>query len=140
VSETEAVVTRIDGDQMWVEVKEGCSACAQSGSCGLGDGKGKPAQRMRNTIGANIGDTVVLALPDGGVLRAVLYCYLLPLVAAIALAVGGKAVAGEAGAVMGAVLGLAVGWLNLRRAGRRELDLNIQLRSKVVHLHRNQPT
>lgn len=140
MNETEAIVTRIDGNQMWVELKEGCSACAQSGACGLGDGRGKPAQRVPNTIGANIGDTVVLTLPDGGVLRAILHCYLLPLVAVIALAVGGNLLAGEAGAIAGAALGLVIGWLNLRRAGRRESGLDIRSGSKVVHLHRNQPT
>lgn len=139
MTESEAVVTRLDGEYAWVDLQpqSGCTTCGESGGCGLSDGKGKPQQRLRNSIGAQVGDRVVLGVPDGAVLRATLYCYLLPLATVFALAAGGLAVAGEAGAILGAMAGLGLGWLAMRLAGRREPLPSMRLQHAVVHLHRN---
>jgi len=140
VTESEAVVTRLDGDHVWLDIKADCSSCAGSGACGLGDGKGKRQQRVRNTVSAQVGDTVILGVPDGAVLRAVFHCYLLPLMAVLAAAAGGMALGGEPGSVMGAAVGLAVGWLAMRRAGRREPVLAMRLKDAVVYMQRNRQT
>jgi positive regulator of sigma E activity len=74
------------------------------------------------------------------VLRAVFQCYLLPLMAVLAAAAGGMALGGEPGSVMGAAVGLAVGWLAMRRAGRREPVLAMRLKDAVVYMQRNRQT
>lgn len=137
MTESDAVVTRLDGDYVWVDLQSGCTTCGASGGCGLSDGKGKRQQRLLNGIGARVGDQVVLSVPDGAVLRAALYCYLLPLAAALALAAAGMAVANEIGAVFGALGGLALGWSAMRTAGRREPLPSMRLKQAVVQLHRN---
>jgi sigma-E factor negative regulatory protein RseC len=140
MTESEAVVVRLDGEDVWLEIKDACSGCGDSAGCGLGDGKGRRAQRFRNTVGARMGDTVILAVPDGAVLRAVFYCYLLPLLVALAGAAGGMIFGGEPGAVFGAIAGLAGGWLVMRRAGKREPAPAMRLKPAVLHFHRNSAT
>lgn len=137
MTESDAVVTRIEGDYAWVDLQSGCTTCGASGGCGLSNGKGRPQQRLLNGVGAKVGDRVVVGVPDGAVLRAALYCYLLPLATVFALAAGGMAVANETGAIFGALAGLALGWLVVRLAGQREPLPTMQLKHAVVHLHRN---
>lgn len=140
MTESEAVVVRLDGDDVWLEIRDACSSCGGSAGCGLGDGKGRRAQRFRNTVGARVGDTVILAVPDGAVLRAVFFCYLLPLVIALAGAASGMTLGGEPGAMLGAIGGLAGGWLVMRRANGREPAPAMRLKPAVIHLHRNPTT
>jgi sigma-E factor negative regulatory protein RseC len=136
MTDSEAVVIRLDGNDVWLDVNAGCSGCEQTAGCGLGDGKGKRPQRVPNTVGARVGDTVILSIPDGLVLKAVLYCYLLPLLMALGAATVGMSVAGDVGAVIGGLIGLTVGWLGLRRTGRREPMVTMRLKDAVVHFHR----
>jgi sigma-E factor negative regulatory protein RseC len=137
VTESDAVVTRLDGDYAWVDLQSGCSTCGESGGCGLSDGKGRRQQRLINGIGARVGDHVILSVPDGAVLRAAFYCYLLPLAILLALAAGGMAIANETGAILGALSGLVLGWSAMRMAGRREPLPSMRLKHAVVQLHRN---
>jgi sigma-E factor negative regulatory protein RseC len=136
MTDSEAIVTRLDGDHVWVDVDSGCSNCEKAGSCGLGDGHGKRLQRVRNTVGAKIGDPVILSVPDGAVLRAAFHAYLLPLMLALIGAFVGMAVEDERTAAVGVMIGLATGWLLLRRANRLEPNLQIQLKDADVYLHR----
>lgn len=140
MTESEAVVTRLEGDYAWVDLQSGCTTCDAVGGCGLSDGKGKPQQRLLNEVGAQIGDRVVISVRDGAVLRAAFYCYLLPLALLFALAASGMAVANEIGSIIGALTGLALGWLLVRLTGRREPLPSMKLKHAVVHvvhLHRN---
>jgi sigma-E factor negative regulatory protein RseC len=137
VNESDAVVTRLEGDYAWVDLRSGCTTCGALSSCGLSDGKGKPQQRLRNGVGAQVGDQVVISVPHGVVLRAAFYCYLLPLVMVFALAVSGMAVANETGAIFGTLAGLGLGWFVVRSAGKWEPLPSMQLKHAVVYLHRN---
>lgn len=139
MTESDAVVVRLEGDYAWVDVQASCSSCSATG-CGLGSGKGRALQRVRNETGVRVGDQVTLAISDGAVLRAALYCYLLPVALVLAGATSGMALANNFGAIGGAILGLAGGWLSLRVAGRREPELRMTLKSAVVQLHRNPQT
>lgn len=140
MTEGDAIVTQMDDDHVWVEITSDCSGCAGSGGCGLSDGKGRRPQRVRNTVGAKIGDKVVLVVPDGAVFRAVFFCYLLPLTLALIATVAGMALAEEPGAIMGAIVGLIAGWLGLRRFGQREPAPEIRLKPSVVNFQRNPQT
>jgi sigma-E factor negative regulatory protein RseC len=145
MSENEAVVTRVDGDHIWVDVnsRSSCSSCEQAAGCGLGDGKGKPPQRMRNLVGARVGDIVSIDVPDGAVIKAAVLSYLLPLAIALSGAAAGMAIGGDGTAVLGAIVGLLIGWIGLRQAARRFVSfweplLTMRIKGVVVHqLHRN---
>lgn len=145
MTESEAMVVSVDGDHVLLETKAraGCASCGQVAGCGLGDGRGKPLQRMRNTIGARVGDTVSIAVPDGAIWKAALYAYLIPLALTIGGAAGGMSLGGEVAAVLGAAFGLAAGVFVLRQANTRlasvrEPVVAMHIKVDVVHhLHRN---
>lgn len=145
MTESDAIVTRVDGDHVWLDINGGssCTGCDQSAGCGLGDGKGKPQQRMRNSVGARVGDTVSIGIPDGAVMKAALHSYLIPLALILGGAAAGMLVGGDGAAILGAVLGLIAGWFGLRRASRlfgsvREPLVTMRIKGVVVHhLHRN---
>jgi sigma-E factor negative regulatory protein RseC len=139
MTESDAVVVRLEGDHAWVDLQAGCASCSSTG-CGLGSGRGRAQQKVRNDVDARVGDQVTLVIPDGAVLRAALFCYLLPVVLVLAGAACGMALAGNPGALGGAIVGLAAAWFNLRIAGRREPELRMTLKNAVVQLHRNPQT
>jgi sigma-E factor negative regulatory protein RseC len=135
------VVTGLDGDHVWVEVAtgSGCGSCESQGSCGsgiLGVSARPRRYRLPNDIGARAGDVVSISMPGGGVLRAALLSYLLPLALGLAGAAAGMWLGGGDGhALLGLGAGLGVGLLILRRAARRgEPGLRISLQSQVIRL------
>jgi sigma-E factor negative regulatory protein RseC len=143
VSDSEAVVARLDGEHAWLEVcrPSACGNCASAGTCG--SGHGGRLQRVRNTIGARVGDAVIVTVADGAVLKAALWSYLMPLLLGLAGAAVGAALAGDAGALIGLVGGLTAGTVLLRVVGtrlaaRREPLLSMRIKPAVVQLHRNQ--
>lgn len=145
MTESEGIVARVDGEHVWLDVSgaTGCGGCEKGGGCGLGgDSRGRRLRRVRNTAGARIGDTVVLSVPDGAVLKAALWSYLAPLALAITGAASGLTFfGGDGAAVAGAVAGLAAGGLVLKLAGNRlargrEPLLAMRVKPAVVQLHR----
>lgn len=69
-----AVVQSIDGDQAWVigMRESSCSSCAGKSSCAtLGSWNAKPVKmHVRNSMGAVVGDEVIIEVPDRFVLQA----------------------------------------------------------------------
>jgi sigma-E factor negative regulatory protein RseC len=135
------VVTRVEGDYAWVEIGagSGCGNCKSQGGCGSGLlGLAAPSRqhRLLNTVGAVEGDAVTVSLPEGGVLKAALLAYLLPLALGIGGAVAGMWLGGGDGhALTGLVAGLGGGWLLLRLLTRqREPWPRIALQSQVIRL------
>lgn len=122
--ENHGVVTRLDGQYAMVEVKPvsgGCGRCHEEGGCGsnLLNESLRPQKlniyRLPNRIDAKVGDAVMIAVPEGAVLRAALLAYLLPLLFLIVGAALGTAVAAsDRDALIGAGGGLALGLLVLR--------------------------
>jgi sigma-E factor negative regulatory protein RseC len=140
MNENEAIVQRLDGEYVWVDFQSAaCADCKESGSCGLSNGQGKRLQRFYNNIGAHVGDRVILSMPEGAVLKAAFQCYLLPLLLLLVLAAGGMALAREIGAVLGVVIGLLLGWYNLRRAGKRQPQPVMRIKPAVMDFYRNLP-
>lgn len=132
MNETDAIVVRIEGDFAWVRVAgpgPACGSCAQKGGCatsGMGNlldetggGERKPKLlRLPNTLNARRGDSVVIRAADGMVLKAVWRAYGIPL----GFSMGGALLAtwmsaSELAAIAGTLLGLATGFLLLRRQG-----------------------
>ncbi|MBI5937072.1 MAG: SoxR reducing system RseC family protein [Betaproteobacteria bacterium] len=127
MSETLARVVRVEGESAWVEV-EAPSSCGACGGRGCGSSsvfgqlfRARPASYpVHNAIAAEVGDSVIVAVADGELLRAALRGYGVPLSLLLAGAVIGLALAGEIGSIVGAVSGLLLGAVSMRRiaAGR----------------------
>lgn len=126
----DAVVAAIEGEWAIVTVKRsaGCGRCQEPGGCGgslnpdlLDQGTsscGGRQYRVLNDIGARLGDTVALSVPEGLVLRAAMASYGVSVLLAILGAALATALdAGEGGAILGAVTGLLVGY-GFLRSGR----------------------
>lgn len=110
-----------DGDYAVVRMDEaGCGRCNEPGGCG-GQNIGKMfcstprTFRVRNPGQAAVGDSVRVAIAEGAVRRTAVLAYGLPLLALFVCALGGKFLAGEPGAMLGAFAGLLGGWLLFRR-------------------------
>lgn len=114
-----------DGDYAVVRMDEaGCGRCNEPGGCG-GQNIGKMfcstprTFRVRNPGPAAVGDRVRVAIAEGAVRRTAILAYGLPLLALFVCALGGKLLAGEPGAMLGALAGLFGGWLLFRRSQSR---------------------
>jgi sigma-E factor negative regulatory protein RseC len=124
--EIAARVVRVEGDTAWVtsQAPTSCGACGGKG-CGssvfarLVHGQ-EADYPVANLIEARAGDPVVVGIPDGALFQATLAGYLVPLALLILGALLGSR-QGDAGAVLGAMLGMmaAYFWLRRQRAGAR---------------------
>lgn len=123
MTETPALVTRIEGDIAWVTSKAP-SSCGACGGKGCGSSlfsriwhPDEPEYQVDNLIGAEAGETVVVGLPDGALLRAALASYGMPLLLLLGGAGLGKFLFGEPGSIWGGLfgLGMAALWLRLHR-------------------------
>lgn len=119
--EINARVSRLDGESVWVRVESpaGCGFC-QGRGCGRSMFSqiwhtGEPEYRVDNAISAQPGDAVVIGLEDGGLRRAIILAYGLPLTGAMVFAVL-FSVWGDGMAVLGLLLGLGLGFVGGRRA------------------------
>jgi sigma-E factor negative regulatory protein RseC len=115
-------VTAVDGEYATVRMDEsGCGRCHEEGGCG-GNNLGKMfcstprTFRVPNPGNAVVGDHVQVMIADGVVRRSAARAYVFPLFALFAGALGGSALAGEPGAIIGAFSCLLVAWFLLRRA------------------------
>lgn len=140
MTENEAVVTRVEGDFALVEMDEAASACGRcgdKGQCGKSPA-GPRRYAVRNLAGARPGDTVIVSVPDGAVLKAAALTYLMPLLFVIGGAAAGTSWGGEGlPAVAGAALGLVTGIAALRVfnmwfARAREPWLTLRLKPRVI--------
>lgn len=123
--DAQGTISAVDGEYAIVRMDEtGCGRCHEQGGCG-GNNLGKMfcstprTFRLLNPGRAAIGDRVRVAVADGAVRRSAFYAYGLPLLALFAGAIGGAALAGEPGAIFGALGGLLAAWIGLRRAQLR---------------------
>ncbi|MDD3884902.1 MAG: SoxR reducing system RseC family protein [Gallionella sp.] len=119
--ETRAIVVEQSGGRTFVRASHtgGCSRC-QGGECGSAKLSrlfcSKPRQfEVTNAIDARPGEEVLVSIADGALLRSIALVYLLPLGVIIAGALIGSAIWGEAGAILGALIGLVAGFLLARR-------------------------
>ncbi|WP_345548480.1 SoxR reducing system RseC family protein [Microbulbifer aestuariivivens] len=124
-------IVAIEADAIWVETvqRSGCHGCAAKSGCGtglLGDywanaSRIRVALNSRDTAAVRLNDIAVIGIAEHALTTAALLVYLVPLLALLLLAYGGQEVAGEPGAIVGAIAGLALGalvvrWFSHRRA------------------------
>jgi sigma-E factor negative regulatory protein RseC len=123
-----ATVRSLDGGEAIVEVEHGgCGRCHEKGGCGGQQltqmfCNGQKTYRVENTLGAGVGDSVVVAIAAGHVRRVANLAYGLPLVAVILGAIAGSHFFGNAGAMAGVGLGLvlAYSYIRVRSVGGAE--------------------
>ncbi len=125
-------VVGLDGGSVWVETERqsSCGSCSAKG-CGTGALArviGARSQRVKvaNGLGAREGDTVVIGIPEDALVRGSLAVYIVPLLAMLAGALLGEALApqwpvaeGEALTLLGAIGGFLFGLAWLRGFGQR---------------------
>ncbi len=142
-----AVVVSVDGDYAWVEAKakSGCGSCEVNQSCGTGllsqlFGRRAFHHRIRNTLNVKPGDTVVVAIPQGGLLLASLVIYSVPLIALIITALLADSFSiPEWGVVLSGAVGLFFGvlvsrWLGkqLENSDKTQISMLCKLESNMV--------
>lgn len=112
-----AIVRNLDGKYVDVEVEQGgCGRCHEEGGCGGQQltqmlCSGPKTHRVENTVGAEVGDRVTLAIAAGSVRRTANFAYILPLTVTISGALLGALFGGDANAMIGAGLGLTFAYL-----------------------------
>lgn len=126
-------VMRTAGDSAWVQTerRSSCGSCSSRKGCGTGALAGLFGARAHevevlNPIGAQPGDDVVVGISESLLVRGSAAVYLLPLLALVAGAMLAEGLAPQLGmagsdtpAIIGGLLGLAAGFLWLRRRNRR---------------------
>lgn len=126
--ETVGTVVRAEGEWIWVETvrQSGCSSCSAKGACGtsvldtLFSARTAPI-KLVNEVGAQVGDQVVLSLPESALLRQSLWAYGVPLVGFFIGALLGKALFSmELLALLGAIAGMMAAWWITARFARIE--------------------
>lgn len=142
MTESEALVTAVDGGVAMIEIDEAaasCGNCADKGACGKA-AAGPRRYALANTVGARPGERVLVCVREGAVLKAAALSYLMPLVFVLGGGAAGAAWGGDGlPAVAGAALGLATGLAVLRRASvrlaqAREPWLAMTLKRRVIHI------
>ncbi len=114
-----AVVRAVDGSFAEVEVAQGgCGRCHEKGGCGGQQltqmfCSGPKTYRVANGVGAQVGDSVTIAVAAGSVRKTANLAYILPLTATIAGALLG-ATFGDGTAMAGAAAGLALSFAYIR--------------------------
>jgi len=132
MTETARVVSVDEPGYAWVETqrKAVCDSCSVQKGCGTGVlakfFSGRRARiRVLNSLGASVGDEVVVGIEDGLLIRTSLAVYLVPLVWMLIGAIGGSmlgeridSISSESASALFGVAGLAIGFLWLRRYAR----------------------
>ena len=111
-----------------VEVEQGgCGRCHEKGGCGGQQltqmfCSGPRQYRVANDTDVRVGDRVTIAVPAGSIRKTANLAYILPLTAAIAGALIGMQVSGDPGAMLGALVGLVIAFLYVKRKAARRVD------------------
>ena len=120
--DAKGIITSLDGDYALVRMDDtGCGRCDEPGGCrGVNIGRmlcSAPTEfRVLNPERSVVGQQVSVAIPDGAVGTGALIAYGLPLLLLLIGAFLGLGVAGDLGAIIGAVFGLAASLPLLRYA------------------------
>ena len=117
-----ATVVAVRHGQLWVETesRSACSHCASTSSCTTSVisklfGVKRNRLQLDNSLGARIGDQVVVGIPDDLLVQASFQAYLLPLLVMLSTAAAGDAMGLNEGLLSLLVLGgLATGFYLVR--------------------------
>lgn len=139
--EAHATVRRVEPGYAWVEAerRSACGSCASSARCGVSSvaeliGSRRLTLRLRDPLGVQPGESVVIGVSEKRLLGVAAVAYLLPLFAMIAVALVASVVSdAEAAPPFGAMIGLvgSFGCFRLMRHRRVQRE-----RSQPVILRR----
>lgn len=119
--ETPGTITAIDGDRVIVRIdQQGCGRCHEEGGCGgnnLGNLLHRGAQvfTLKNPGSVHVGDCVTITIAEGSVLKTATRTYVIPLLSLLIGAFAGLSLAGEGGAIAGAIVGLSSAWFCVQK-------------------------
>lgn len=131
------------------QIKSTCSSCAQVDSCGSGQvAKALPQARLTLTLPydenafsktLNVGDSVVLALPEKHMLSSAAQVYLMPIFGLISFSAFGQWLVNQQifpHELLGLMLGLAGGYLGYRLAKffQNNGKQSINLQPKIIEV------
>jgi sigma-E factor negative regulatory protein RseC len=118
--EEQVVITSIDQSGAWVEgiQQSACGSCSAKAGCGqhamtqLGRKVSLwlPLEHLSDTVDFNVGQQVVVGLPEGAILRSTVVLYGLPLLALVLGAIIGHAAWGEVGSILISVVSMLIGF------------------------------
>lgn len=124
--EEQGRVVAIEHDAVWVETVRvsACQSCSANKGCGHAvvdrqQAGSRARVRALNQISLELGQQVVLGLPEGALMRGALMIYFLPLCLLFAGALTGDAVSGSTGSAIGGVVGLVAGFVLNRWFSKR---------------------
>ncbi|GAB4278317.1 MAG: hypothetical protein Kow0092_34120 [Deferrisomatales bacterium] len=123
--EEQGVVVRAGAGKALVRTERSgaCEGCAARGACAHLGGSREAQVWADDPLGVRPGERVVIAVPEGTVLRAGFLVYLLPVAALVAGAVAGNALGprlgltADLGAALCGVAAMAATFLGVRRFG-----------------------
>ena len=135
-----AVVTRVEVDAVWVEAREpsGCGTCGGTGCstrqlAELFRPRSK-GFKVRDPLGVKAGELVWVGYPAGSVWHGAAGAYGLPLLLVLLGGLLGQlAYPGDAGAALGAGLGLLISLAALSVSGRKSIALPVIVRRDDEH-------
>lgn len=123
-----AAVVAVEGNTVWLEPEQttSCGACASSASCGV-KGIGSTASRLEarrfaldNPANLQLGERVVVGVPESALLSAALTAYGIPLGTLLGAGIAAQLWAGRDGITLLAMLGgLIVGVVIARLRAKR---------------------
>ena len=129
--EENGLIVATEAEEAWVETsrRSSCGSCEAKG-CGTGalsQVLGRKSQRLRvkNTIGAETGEQVVLGISESALIKGSLAVYLVPLLALLGGGLFGEVMAAqlslseEGTSIAFALISLALSLIWLRRFNRR---------------------
>ena len=136
-STVRAIVREINQADALVEIEQGgCGRCHEPGGCGGQQltqmfCSTPKTYRVANEIGAGVGDRVTVEIAAGSVRRSANLAYVLPLTATIAGAVLGMFLGDDPGAMLGAVAGLSLAFLHVRRRAAADTGISA-IRPQII--------
>ena len=121
-------VRALEDGRALIEVEQGgCGRCHEEGGCGGQQltqmfCSGPRTYEADNTIGAHVGDKVVIATVPGSVRKTANLAYGVPLLGMIGGAIVGMQLFGEMGGMLGALAGLGAAFAYVRGRSNRDAD------------------
>lgn len=127
--EEKGIVVALDGTKVSVQtqIKTTCSSCSAQDGCGTGTIAKALSPKaniivLQSELNLNVGDTLVLGVEEGLVVKSALYVYILPIIGFILFAIVAELLyqpTSRPEELLQAVLAFVGGWLGLVLARKR---------------------